>query len=527
MVFLRMDNISEPGNASSVSVAPSVQCGGVVCPTMEDISSSIGEPQALWWSTMSDKLGFAYFIITVLGMSLFFWPGFGFISYVKTLGLRNLLGIFLCTLLWLDMTGCLLHIILDNEANRWYPFLRTQVDGFLHHHVDPQEIASRHPFAYACAHMGVAVYFLGALYLERLVTAVSTKWSDARQCSQMKQPLDMLFIFFAIPGSCLMQFAHRWTHTPSFAVGWAIQLLQRGGLLINASEHSIHHISPFSTKFSIMMGWADRIVNPLLENVLHPKHPLWVPIFAAWLASPIIFTSPRVLNLVLLGWDGLHGCRGLVGHHVGDAGLKLRLVRRVRVSAAAAIACLIAGMVVDSYGALGNWALVCHAVVMGGACSGFMSEGIAISVAKGPSHQDHNVARKRHQFCQIVAVICLVAGLACAAYGRTLNGLPPIVPISTETFANNPHVVLGFAVCISIAIQALSGAVKLFDPNAAKWHGLLGKAVYGLSLVTTIVGIAQMRANSFLCDLAIYAMVISGFSMWRLTEHRNQLCDRL
>ena len=284
--FLRMENISAPGNSSSVSAAPISDCS--VCPTQEDILALADADGHgwLWYETIRDKIDFVYFIITMLGMSFFFWPGFRLIALLKNLGFRGILATFLCTLLWLDMTGCLLHLVLDNEANRWYSLLKPQVEGFLKHHDDPQGIACRHPFAYACAHMGVLVPFLVVLYAGKLVSAVSGKWHR-----QKKQHFDMVFILFAIPGSVLMQFAHRWSHMPNTFLSPFISMLQHSGLFISASEHSIHHISPFNTRFSIMMGWADRIINPLIENVLHPKHPLWVPIFALWLCSPVVFTS--------------------------------------------------------------------------------------------------------------------------------------------------------------------------------------------------------------------------------------------
>ncbi|KAK7241872.1 hypothetical protein SO694_00019346 [Aureococcus anophagefferens] len=189
-----------------------------------------------------------------------FLPAFDAFGFVRRVGFAGTVQLFLASALYIDVTGLLLHLVLDNSNNERFSLLAGGVRSFVNHHADPQKIAATPGLHYAFTHLPVAAAI----------------------------------------------FAHRWSHTPAFAVPTVARVLERAGLLIAPAKHARHHVPPHASNFSIMMGWADKLVNPFLRLAPGgPWSPVWLYVFVAWLVSPVFLTDPKVSRRFLAAWRAL------------------------------------------------------------------------------------------------------------------------------------------------------------------------------------------------------------------------------
>ena len=141
------------------------------------------------------------------------------------------------------------------------------VRPFRFHHVDPEDI-TRHDFIETNGNNCIvaAPVLLLVLVLLPATTGVLFYACVVIACTA-------LFVF------CTNQF-HKWAHTKNPA-GW-VRLLQRAGLILSPTHHSVHHAAPRDKYYCITVGW----MNPLLDKI----H------FFRFLETTITRINPRALR---------------------------------------------------------------------------------------------------------------------------------------------------------------------------------------------------------------------------------------
>ena len=230
-----------------------------------------------------------------------FLPAFDAFGFVRRVGFAGTVQLFLASALYIDVTGLLLHLVLDNSNNERFSLLAGGVRSFVNHHADPQKIAATPGLHYAFTHLPVAAAIVWATLIAIYAAASRAKTFDSERYAPTA-----VFVCFASLNSVVMQFAHRWSHTPAFAVPTVARVLERAGLLIAPAKHARHHVPPHASNFSIMMGWADKLVNPFLRLAPGgPWSPVWLYVFVAWLVSPVFLTDPKVSRRFLAAWRAL------------------------------------------------------------------------------------------------------------------------------------------------------------------------------------------------------------------------------
>ncbi|KAH8091298.1 hypothetical protein JL720_6193 [Aureococcus anophagefferens] len=271
----RKHGVSLPGDASSTSPANddedgACDCAAVHAAARRALAASSDEkarrsgvvpfdvatvPLVNLVAGLSRRLSLALALVIAA-----FLPAFDAFGFVRRVGFAGTVQLFLASALYIDVTGLLLHLVLDNSNNERFSLLAGGVRSFVNHHADPQKIAATPGLHYAFTHLPVAAAI----------------------------------------------FAHRWSHTPAFAVPTVARVLERAGLLIAPAKHARHHVPPHASNFSIMMGWADKLVNPFLRLAPGgPWSPVWLYVFVAWLVSPVFLTDPKVSRRFLAAWRAL------------------------------------------------------------------------------------------------------------------------------------------------------------------------------------------------------------------------------
>jgi ubiquitin-conjugating enzyme E2 variant len=148
-----------------------------------------------------------------------------------------------------DFLSGFVHWAGDTVGDESTPILGPNfVRPFRYHHVDPEDI-TRHDFietngnnCIVAAPVLALVLFLlpretGFLFYACVVTAFTA-----------------LFVF------CTNQF-HKWAHMKKPA-RW-VSLLQRAGLILSPTHHSVHHAAPRDKYYCITVGW----MNPVLDKI--------------------------------------------------------------------------------------------------------------------------------------------------------------------------------------------------------------------------------------------------------------------
>lgn len=138
------------------------------------------------------------------------------------------------------MTGCY-HLLIDSLADGGW-LLRTQVREFQIHHQKSTLILTHGIFA-RCWQTTTA----GLLAL----VFACFGW-----------PVFWVTVFV---GAALCQQAHYWAHHPSppRVVGW----LQESGVLLRREGHARHHDGTFLRNYCILCGWADGVLNLVIDAV--------------------------------------------------------------------------------------------------------------------------------------------------------------------------------------------------------------------------------------------------------------------
>ena len=163
----RSDLLSNPADPTSTSGAPrKVRGQGEGCEAMcERVKRGAAAALEASAAEKARRSGVVPFDVAtvpmvnlVSGLSLgvalcvaAFLPALGARQHVGELGVAGLFKMFLVSAVYMDMTGLLLHLVLDNKGNEGYALLAGGVRSFINHHADPQKIAATPALHYASA----------------------------------------------------------------------------------------------------------------------------------------------------------------------------------------------------------------------------------------------------------------------------------------------------------------------------------------------------------------------------------------
>lgn len=153
-------------------------------------------------------------------------------------------------LLWViaELGSAIIHMLEDSYGNpEWYSS-KSGIKKFLYYQIVESNILH---------HKQPAAMLKGS-FLYRNYTSIIPAWILAT------------ISYFVWPdfwpvwgGFILMGFAneiHGWSHQKC---SWPIRFLQNIGILQSPKHHKIHHTKPYSTRYCVMSGW----LNPILEFI--------------------------------------------------------------------------------------------------------------------------------------------------------------------------------------------------------------------------------------------------------------------
>ncbi len=170
-----------------------------------------------------------------------------------------------------DIISGLLHLILDDEKSLEIPLICSLAKGFQSHHENPNHIYEMSLYKH------LYVMHLPLTLVYPLVSIFNTPAHHTLY-------ITVAFMLHA------MQMSHRWAHLPKTTLYYPLPLLKKAHIILNSSEHGIHHKPPFSTNFCIMSGWF----NPYLNYIFnHLKIGLnsWIALFIVISILPIFVAS--------------------------------------------------------------------------------------------------------------------------------------------------------------------------------------------------------------------------------------------
>ena len=178
------------------------------------------------------------------------------------------------SLLYMDYTSGLLHIILDNPGFNTWPAIGDSAIAFQNHHKDPTGITR-----------GLYINFLREHHV-LVAVCLGTFLFNPRHARLR------IFLALAVPSSTLMMAAHRWAHTQPDDLGWLVRAGQSCGMLISQNSHSQHHVS-YDVNFAILNGWSHPVLNGLTAKLLSARSMFWFGALVLWCLLPLILsTSP-------------------------------------------------------------------------------------------------------------------------------------------------------------------------------------------------------------------------------------------
>ena len=447
---------------------------------------------------------------------------------MRRVGFAGTVQLFLASALYIDVTGLLLHLVLDNSNNERFSLLAGGVRSFVNHHADPQKIAATPGLHYAFTHLPVAAAIVWATLIAIYAAASRAKTFDSERYAPTA-----VFVCFASLNSVVMQFAHRWSHTPAFAVPTVARVLERAGLLIAPAKHARHHVPPHASNFSIMMGWADKLVNPFLRLAPGgPWSPVWLYVFVAWLVSPVFLTDPKVSRRFLGAWRAL--C--------------LRCAPDAARGASRIAAGLVAAGALHHYGPRDVFAW--HPIVASAAIFGLMADGprprpdrfFRRMKKKMLRRRPPRVPRRGRREDRRAADARGAHGRFPRRDGRGRRGRrgaprPPRRVAPAQAAADEParrarvrgpgpHVAPGLLGAREgrrpagdlfsrdghrRASQAKIGARR--PPAVLKTHGTAGRGIWVVAAAACLTGAAHVGSSSLILDLGIYSGTAAAFAV--------------
>lgn len=168
-----------------------------------------------------------------------------------------------------DIVSGFLHLVLDNP---W--FLLSPIDslcrGFQEHHLDTTLITKMSIWQ----HVRVV----------NMPICVSTALGFV---FNYNAPLFYCYAPFFTASLYYMQMCHRWAHTKSQDRGPVVSWLQKTGLGLAPTEHLKHHHPPYNRSFCIMNGWANPMLNYVVDHIPGGAHGnVWLFLFVGIVVGP-------------------------------------------------------------------------------------------------------------------------------------------------------------------------------------------------------------------------------------------------
>jgi len=141
-----------------------------------------------------------------------------------------------------------------------------------------------------------------------------------------------------------------------------------------------------------------------------------------------------------------------------------------------------------------------HALLMSLFAVVFTQEGVmAYSQSLLKFTRNRRVFKNFHICCHIMGMVCAVLGLVTIVYYKSLSPQPVVFPFYT---AYSPHSWVGIALLSLWFIQMVVGTyshIATLNPDQkrtfSRYHGFLGKFIYGLGLVTCAMGFQDMQSS--------------------------------
>jgi len=183
-----------------------------------------------------------------LGISLAWMYAFVFLlPYIEFAWLLTLCGILLA-----DAGSYVFHYLVDHYGQ---PVPGSLVHEFQRHHLFPHGIAEK-PVS-EVLYPAVRVVVPASLLMGVLL---AVGWL----------PLALALLGFVVL-SCwvLAQLFHRWAHMRPPAL---VRMAQDLRLLVSVREHALHHTQPYDTRFAVITGWS----NFLLDRLGAPRLLDWL-----------------------------------------------------------------------------------------------------------------------------------------------------------------------------------------------------------------------------------------------------------
>jgi hypothetical protein len=154
----------------------------------------------------------------------------------------------LAAILASDFVSGIFHFLADNFGDETTPILGPNVIGpFREHHVLPRKM-TEHGFVETNGNNCLICLPAQALVYGLLPAAASPLHLFA---------ITFLALFFV--GIFLTNQFHKWAHLER-SPAW-LTLLQNARLILNPTQHDVHHTAPFDRYYCITTGW----LNPLLD----------------------------------------------------------------------------------------------------------------------------------------------------------------------------------------------------------------------------------------------------------------------
>ena len=143
-----------------------------------------------------------------------------------------------------------------------------------------------------------------------------------------------------------------------------------------------------------------------------------------------------------------------------------------------------------------------HPVLMTLAFIVFMPQGMNHYWAGTLLEVDRAASRKKHAMYQIIAVLLAIGGwvaifVAHSGASHTGSGASTVKQI---------HVWLGYLVLLGVVFQGFIGMMKL-RKKFAKWHGVVGPAIWFLGAVNVFLGACFWAGKSYVGPVQIVTVI--------------------
>eukprot|EP00004_Rigifila_ramosa_P008843 TRINITY_DN2027_c0_g1_i1.p1 TRINITY_DN2027_c0_g1~~TRINITY_DN2027_c0_g1_i1.p1 ORF type:complete len:312 (+),score=46.02 TRINITY_DN2027_c0_g1_i1:74-937(+) len=183
-------------------------------------------------------------------------------------------------MIFVDLYGAVLHVVLDHPAFIDMPIIGPGCLEFQWHHAIPHDIVSK-PFIEVCGDLNLVallhLVWVGLLY-----------GSSGSRAAYVMCAAKIAMAYFG-------QWAHRQAHTPEAARPAWVSLCQNAGFMVHPTLHKQHHTT-YDDGFPILNGVTAPLIA-LMNRYIVNKH-IWLAMFAV-LSLADIWVLTTVLQYAL------------------------------------------------------------------------------------------------------------------------------------------------------------------------------------------------------------------------------------